>query len=51
MYAATDFLGYIAHPNAYKWGGYEANAGLLSPASVKPLIDAILEAAGELATR
>jgi len=49
MYAATDFLGYIAHPNAYKWGGYEANAGLLSPASVKPLIDAIIEAAGELA--
>ena len=49
MYQATDSLGYIGHPNAFKWGGYEATNGVLSPASVRPLINAIIDAAEELA--
>lgn len=48
MYQATGNLGYIAHPNAYRWGGYEAINGLLSPSSVRPLINAILDSAEEL---
>jgi len=49
MYLATDFLGYIAHPNAYQWGGYEPIVGMLSPSSVRPLMNAIIDAAEELA--
>ena len=49
MYQATETLGYIAHPNAYQWGGYEALSGQLSPSSVRPLMDAIIDAAEELA--
>ena len=48
MYQATGDFGYIAHPNAYRWGGYEAVCGLLSPSSVRPLINAILDSAEEL---
>lgn len=48
MFLATEALGYIAHPNAYVWGGYEALAGQLSPSSVRPLMDAILDAAEEI---
>ena len=48
MYQSTGVYGYIAHPNAYKWGGYEALAGTLSPSSVRPLMRAILDAAEEL---
>lgn len=51
MYQATDSLGYIAHPNAYQWGGYEAMAGQLSPASPRRLVDAIIDAAEELAAQ
>lgn len=51
MYQATESLGYIAHPNAFKWGGYEAISGQLSPSSVRPLIEAIVDAAEELATK
>ena len=51
MFQATESFGYIAHPNAYKWGGYEAVAGQLSPSSVRPLMDAILDAAEELAAQ
>jgi len=51
MYQATGNLGYIAHPNAYRWGGYEAVSGLLSPSSVRPLINAILDSAEELYMR
>jgi hypothetical protein len=49
MYLATDFWGYIGHPNAYQWGGYEPIAGMLSPSSVRPLMNAIIDAAEELA--
>ncbi len=49
LYQATDSLDYIAHPNAYLWGGFEAFCGQLSPAAVRPLINAILDAAEELA--
>ena len=49
MFVATDWLGYIVHPNAYKWGGYEPFVGMLSPASVRPLMNAIIDAAEELA--
>ena len=49
MYQATESLGYIAHPNAYLWGGYEAEFGQLSPSSVRPLMDAIIDAMEELA--
>lgn len=49
MYQATESVGYIAHPNAYQWGGYEAVSGQLSPSSVRPLMDAIMDAMQELA--
>jgi neutral ceramidase len=49
LYQGTDSLDYIAHPNAYLWGGFETLCGQLSPAAVRPLINAILDAAEELA--
>ena len=48
MYQATDSLDYLAHPNAYLWGGFETWCGQLSPAAIRPLINAILDAAEEL---
>jgi hypothetical protein len=48
MYQATDSLDYIAHPNAYLWGGFEIWCGQLSPTAVRPLVNAILDAAEEL---
>jgi hypothetical protein len=48
MYQATDSLDYIAHPNAYQWGGFEIMCGQLSPTAVRPLINAIIDAAEEL---
>lgn len=45
MYQATDSLDYIAHPNAYLWGGFETFCAQLSPAAVRPLLNAILDAA------
>ena len=50
MYEATGAMGYIAHPNAYRWGGYEPNTGFLSPACVRPLINHMLDLAEELYT-
>ncbi|MEZ4681212.1 MAG: neutral/alkaline non-lysosomal ceramidase N-terminal domain-containing protein [Caldilineaceae bacterium] len=49
LYQATDSLDYIAHPNAYLWGGFEAFCGQLSPSAVRPLINAILDEAEALA--
>lgn len=49
LYQATDSLDYIAHPNAYLWGGFETFCGQLSPGVARPLINAILDAAEELA--
>lgn len=51
MYQATDSLDYIAHPNAYLWGGFETMCGQLTPAAARPLINAILDAAEELKAR
>ena len=48
MYQATESLDYIAHPNAYLWGGFETMCGQLTPAAARPLINAILDAAEEL---
>ncbi|MBM3189714.1 MAG: hypothetical protein FJZ90_13435 [Chloroflexi bacterium] len=48
MYEATEHFSYIAHPNAYVWGGGEAIDGHLSPSAVRPLINAILDAAEEI---
>jgi neutral ceramidase len=48
MYQATESLDYIAHPNAFLWGGFEIVCAQLSPDSVRPLINAILDAAEEL---
>ncbi|MFO7916472.1 MAG: hypothetical protein R6V13_00115 [Anaerolineae bacterium] len=48
LYQATGSLGYTTHPNAYRWGAYEAIAGQLSPSSVKSLIDRIIDAAEEM---
>jgi neutral ceramidase len=48
MYQATESYDYIAHPNAYKWGGFEAFCGQLSPSAVRPLINAIIDAAEEI---
>lgn len=45
MYQATDSLDYIAHPNAYLWGGFETFCAQLSPTAVRPLMNAILDAA------
>jgi hypothetical protein len=41
-------LDYIAHPNAFLWGGFEIVCAQLSPDSVRPLINAIIDAAEEL---
>jgi len=43
MYNATPNFGYISHPNAYEWGGYEPSSTRLSPKSVRPLINHILD--------
>src|SRR5690606_9446551 len=51
MYQATDSLDYIAHPNAYLWGGFEIWCGQLSPTAVRPLINAILDGAEALAAQ
>ena len=51
MYQATDSFDYLAHPNAYLWGGFETFCGQLSPAAMRPLINAILDAADELSQR
>ncbi len=51
LYQGTDSLDYIAHPNAYRWGGFETMCGQLSPGAVRPLINAILDAAEELAAQ
>jgi hypothetical protein len=51
LYQGTDSLDYIAHPNAYLWGGFETLCGQLSPAAARPLINAIVDAAEELAVR
>lgn len=51
LYQGTDSLDYIAHPNAYLWGGFETLCGQLSPAAARPLINAIVDAAEELAQR
>jgi hypothetical protein len=48
MYQATESLDYIAHPNAFLWGGFEIVCGQLSPDSVRPLINAIIDAVEEL---
>lgn len=48
LYQATDSLDYIAHPNAYLWGGFETFCAQLSPTAVRPLINAILDAAEEI---
>jgi neutral ceramidase len=51
LYQGTDSLDYIAHPNAYLWGGFETMCGQLSPGAVRPLINAIIDAAEELAAQ
>lgn len=51
LYQGTDSLDYIAHPNAYLWGGFETLCGQLSPAAARPLINAIIDGAEELALR
>ncbi|MCC6166642.1 MAG: neutral/alkaline non-lysosomal ceramidase N-terminal domain-containing protein [Caldilineaceae bacterium] len=51
LYQGTDSLDYIAHPNAYRWGGFETVCGQLSPGAVRPLINAMLDAAEELAAQ
>jgi len=48
MYQATESLDYIAHPNAFLWGGFEIVCAQLSPDSVRPLVNAIIDAAEEL---
>lgn len=48
LYQATDSLDYIAHPNAYLWGGFETFCAQLAPTAVRPLINAILDAAEEV---
>jgi len=48
MYQATESFDYIAHPNAFLWGGFEIICAQLSPDSVRPLINAIIDAAEEL---
>lgn len=50
MYQATDSLDYLAHPNAYLWGGFETLCGQLSPSAIRPFINAVLDAAEELST-
>jgi hypothetical protein len=51
MYLATDRLGYISHPNAYVWGGYEARNSLCGPTGGMELCRRILTAAGDLKLR
>lgn len=51
MYMATDCLGYIAHRNAYEWGGYEAISTRLGVDAGSRLCDGALAAAKELKAR
>lgn len=48
MFQATESMGYIAHPNAHKWGGYEAITGCFSPYAIRTLFNAIIDAAEEM---
>ena len=48
MYQATDSLGYIAHRNAYAWGGYEVLTSQLAPEGGAVLCSEILSAAESL---
>ncbi|HUW55855.1 MAG TPA: neutral/alkaline non-lysosomal ceramidase N-terminal domain-containing protein [Planctomycetota bacterium] len=51
MYLATEHLGYMAHRNAFAWGGYEAVCTRFGPEAGARFCDAALSAAKELKTR
>ena len=51
MYLSTDSLGYIAHRNAYEWGGYEVRTSPCGPDAGTKLTAEILSAAQELKTK
>ena len=51
MYLATEHLGYIAHRNAFEWGGYEAVSTRFGPEAGAVLCDEALAAAKDLKTR
>ena len=51
MYLATEHLGYIAHRNAFEWGGYEAISTRFGPEAGAVLCDEAVAAAKELKTR
>ena len=51
MYLATEHLGYIAHRNAFEWGGYEAISTRFGPDAGARLCDEALAAAKELKAR
>ncbi len=51
MYLATEHLGYIAHRNAFEWGGYEAISTRFGPEAGAKLCDEALAAAKDLKAR
>ncbi|HUV38929.1 MAG TPA: hypothetical protein VMY39_04915 [Planctomycetota bacterium] len=51
MYLATEHLGYIAHRNAFEWGGYEAISTRFGPEAGSKLCDEALAAAKDLKAR
>ena len=51
MYLATEHLGYMAHRNAFEWGGYEAIYTRYGPDAGTRFCDAAVAAAHELKAR
>ena len=48
MYIATDSIGYIAHRNAFAWGGYEVLTSRVGPSAGAAICDEILTGAEQL---
>ncbi len=51
MYLSTDHIGYISHPNAYQWGGYEVATSPFGPDAGATLIGEAVQKAGDLKAR
>lgn len=48
MYLSTDHIGYLSHPNAYLWGGYEVATSPFGPDAGATLIGEAVRKAGDL---
>jgi len=48
MFQATDSIGYMVHPNAYAWGGYEVLTSPVGPKASRIMCDSVLDGADVL---